>query len=50
MIGFNMKKKNSNQNSVVLVKFILVYFMISLNYTPDWLQTFNLFNFAFEEL
>jgi hypothetical protein len=37
---------NSNQNRVVLVKFNLVIrFVISLNYTLDWFQTFNFVQF-----
>jgi hypothetical protein len=38
---------NSNQNGAVLVKFNLVIrLVISLNYTPDWLQTFNVMQFV----
>jgi hypothetical protein len=41
------KKMNSNQNGAVLVKFNLVHwFVISLNYTTDWLQTFNFVQFC----
>jgi hypothetical protein len=37
---------DSNQNNIVLVKFILVLqFIISLNHTPDWLNTFNFMQF-----
>jgi hypothetical protein len=48
-----LKKKMNNQpqNSGVLVKFILVIqFLISLNYTLDWLKLSILFNFAPDKL
>ena len=41
------KKMNIQpQNDVVLAKCILsLWFLMSLNYTPDWLQTFNFVQF-----
>jgi hypothetical protein len=41
------KKMNNNQNNVVLVKFnLILWFVIFLNYTPDWLQIFNFVQFC----
>jgi hypothetical protein len=35
------------QNGAILIKFILIpRFIISLNYTPDWFQTFNFVQFC----
>jgi len=41
------KKMNNNQNNIVLVKFnLILWFVIFLNYTPDWLQIFNFVQFC----
>jgi hypothetical protein len=44
---FGEQDEQLTQKDVILVKFILIiWFMISLNYTLDWLQTFNFVQFC----
>jgi len=41
------KMNNQPQNDVVLARCILVLrFLMSVSYIPDWLQTFNFFQFS----